>query len=93
MLWDSFFDDEASTRASGGYTIWKKLDGNSDPDPPANQVLFEGYMLKTDSKSNTLKERFFVLTREKLFYKKVSGFFDGRRSKWEEIRVTSSVGL
>ncbi len=71
MIWDSFFDD-ASEPGKPPYCIWKSI---SHEDPAVSirpgEVLFEGYLNKTEGKQSPMKERYFVLTWDKLYYKKV----------------------
>ena len=70
MIWDSFFDDDTDDKQSG-YSIWKKLpDDGSIYHPHPSEILFEGYLRKSESKSNSLPRRYFILTKEKLYYKK-----------------------
>jgi hypothetical protein len=72
MIWDSFFDD-ANEPGKEPYCIWKSI---SPEDQAASvkpgEVLFEGYLNKTEGKNSPMKERYFVLTWEKLYYKKVA---------------------
>ena len=69
MIWDSFFDDDQETYK--GYMIWKKISIDQHIIIDQSDVLFEGYLNKFDNKSNSLKERFFILTKRCLYYKKV----------------------
>jgi hypothetical protein len=71
MIWDSFFDD-ANEPGKPPYCIWRSI----GPEDPAvairpEEVLFEGYLHKTEGKHAPMKERYFVLTWDRLYYKKV----------------------
>lgn len=69
MIWDSFFDDDQTSMQ--GFMIWKKIDQNLTLNIDPSDIVFEGYLNKFDVKANRLKERFFILTKKSLFYKKV----------------------
>lgn len=95
MIWDSFFDDEVG-EGGQGYSIWKKVDSKTFQDPPASEIIFEGYLIKTDAKTNSQKERFFILTKEHLIYKKkkqvgnVKGYMD---CKFMRVKIFQSAEL
>ena len=71
MIWDSFFDD---TDKAKDYSIWRKDVSKQDyadvEDP--QKVLFKGAMAKFDKENESYKKYFFVLTRNRLYYKKVA---------------------
>ena len=70
MNWDSFFDDQ--TDEDVPYSIWKRVNSPEDTIDMDNQpILYEGYFLKSESNSDSLKERYFVLTPTHLLYRKV----------------------
>jgi len=92
MLWESFFDDELSQFGSQGYSIWKKTDSKDIPDVHPEEIIFEGHLNKIDSKeSPELKERYFILTADKLVYKKVIDDPNDRRNSLEGARAYSSA--
>ncbi len=69
MIGDSFFDDDRDDKQNG-YSIWKKSpDGNIIDTPPLEDILYKGYLGKSESKSKSTQQRYFILTRDKLYYK------------------------
>jgi hypothetical protein len=54
--------------------IWKKMDHNLIPSIEPRDIVFECYLNKFDIKANRLKERYFILTKKSLYYKKVFSF-------------------
>ena len=74
---ESFFDTYTSN-----FKLWsKKTDSTAIDD---QEVIFQAPMFKIDKQKNKLKERYFVLTRDKFFYlksektKKIRGVMDTR---------------
>ena len=71
MIWDSFFDDDISNPKQT-YTIWKKPTDNTNlASVDHKDLIFEGHLMKYDKKVNSHKEHYFILTKDKLYYKKV----------------------
>jgi hypothetical protein len=66
MIWDSFFDDDETQQ----YAIWKKVQ-QKDEDRDLESLIHEGILMKHDKKEDVFKECWFVLTRQRLYYKKV----------------------
>ena len=73
MIWDSFFDDSTENIGSH-YSIWKsatneeELESEEDPE----EIIHQGYLNKTEANNLSMKERYFVLTKDRLYYKKVT---------------------
>lgn len=70
MIWDSFFDDPASSE----YCIWKKDVTQADYDDlkVKENIIFEGHLSKYDKDKQAFKQYYFVLTKRRLYYKKVA---------------------
>ena len=71
MIWNSFFDDEKAC-IEQSYMIWKKVTNHYQSHVSDTDVVYSGFLLKFDIKANVLKERYFVLTKDRLYYKKVT---------------------
>ena len=64
MIWESFFDDTGSE--SEKFNLWKRNDPSMKLE--RHEIIYSGYLLKSDKDSATLKERLFVLTKDHLYY-------------------------
>ena len=60
---ESFFDDNTS-----GFKLWSKK--ITDIRLNNSDILFKGFLQKINRKNNKLKERYFILTKNQLFYLK-----------------------
>lgn len=69
MNGESFFD-ESNAGLLEKFTIWKKLGAHEVNGPAIEEIVFQGWLCRTEAGSQSLKERFFVMTNEKLYYKK-----------------------
>lgn len=67
MIWDSFFNDKTESQ---DYVIWNKPIEIEDYSDLSN-ILHSGKLMKHDKKTDTYKESWFILTRDRLYYKKV----------------------
>ena len=60
---ESFFDDETKN-----FKLWSKKDNNSKIDP--SEIIYESIIYKINRKLNITKKRYFVLTKDKIYYLK-----------------------
>ena len=60
---ESFFDE-----SDPNYKLWSK--SNDLLDINENEIIYQGILLKMDRNSNKTKPRFFILTKNKLYYLK-----------------------
>lgn len=67
----SFFDEE-NTNTLETFMLWKKISSSNRNHHKVADVIYQGTLFKSDSVTSTLKEAFFVLTEDKLYYKKKS---------------------
>ena len=73
MIWDSFFDD-IEGQEHKTYSMWKKNIDKNDyeviKDP--SKIVFEGSLSKFDKEKGKHTQYYFVLTKDRLYYLKVS---------------------
>ena len=83
MDWNSIFDDG---QASSSAAIWMKMADNSMID--SRDIEYEGHMNKFDVKAGKIRERYFILTTDRLYYKKtkrsvdVKGYMECRFTRY-----------
>ena len=69
MARQSFFDDEADNLLSKN-PLWMKVSSNGEDSVPISLVQMEGSLLRYDAKDDQLIERYIVLMRDRLYYKR-----------------------
>ena len=85
---ESFFDTYASN-----FKLWSKKADNAAIDEA--DLVYQAPMFKIDKQKNKLKERYFVLTKDKFFYlksqktKKIRGVMD---TKWVRVEYSQEEG-
>ena len=68
MISDSLFDDDQASKLA--YSIWAKIDKTLPAFVDPLDILFDGHLNKFDAKAARIRERFFIMTNHKLYYKK-----------------------
>jgi hypothetical protein len=71
MIWESFFDDKLDEHSN--FSLWKP--NNPILGIEAMPVVFRGYLLKVDKGSEGLKARLFTVTKDYLYYTRVSSTY------------------
>ncbi len=69
MNGESFFD-ELNNGNLDKFSLWKKLSPQEVGGPPPDKIVFQGWLCRTEAGSESLKERFFVVTNDRIYYKK-----------------------
>ncbi len=69
MSEESFFD-ELIENTLDKFSLWNKISKEEASGPSSDEIVHQGWLCRPDSSSGSLLQRFFVVTNNRIYYKK-----------------------